>query len=453
MIKKLIFPLLIFCFSLYFYSQIYKSIPIRYWDEYYWVARSYYFELFIKKDFDNELWFTTESYDQPKLAEYIYGLVLYPKFIDYKRKIKLNDNNYDLAKFLIDNNFYSIESKKYENYKNLNRNYINWGKDPQEVFDVSFDFLIKKFSSSINKTIDLIFSARKANVLFLSFTSVIVYFLALNLSGSLVVSLLFVLFYGTNIYIIESALRAHSEGLFLLLFDLSLLFILFFFNKKYSIKYGMLFFISSALLTTTKLNGVMLTIIFNILLFSLLLSEGFNRNILRTIIFGNTIFFVIFIFHHPLLMKNPMENVFLIYKHRLTTTIDHAKAEPSSVLATRKSRVLSIFNNYLGDRFDNFNNYFLIRRFIKNNKTLVLWVYRITFIFGFITFFKRKWKKYWYFGLIFLLTIWIMSFYLLLNWDRYFVHLTFFFIFFQCYGLVELIKNMFHLRFSFKTIL
>lgn len=98
---------------------IYKDISIRYWDEYAWIGRSYYFDFLIKGDIHNFHWQSYYAVNQPKLAEYLYGALLYPKFLSQK---EYYDNDY--IKFLIDNNFYEITSTYYHNYKQKS-NFIN----------------------------------------------------------------------------------------------------------------------------------------------------------------------------------------------------------------------------------------------------------------------------------------------------------------------------------------
>ncbi|MCM8787962.1 MAG: hypothetical protein NC935_07945 [Candidatus Omnitrophica bacterium] len=449
--KNILISILIFIFFFIFYSKEYKKIPIRYWDEHGWIGRGYYFDLYLKRDFKNDLWNNYYSYNQPKLAEYLYGFVLYPKYLSYKKEEKLK--NYDFAKFLIDHNFYKISSKEYEYYKNSKNEFINWGKNPREVFDVSPEFLIKKFGSGIKKTINLVYAARKINILILSLTVVIVYLLSVILSKSKAVAILTSIFYGTNILIVNASLRAQSEGLFLFLFNLSLLLlILFFQNDKNSFKIGLAFFSVSAFLTATKLNGLMMPVIFNLIGFFIFIYKFFNKNkvctkILKTLLFGNILFFFVFVFHHPLLIKNPLNGLILLFNHRYNTALHQAEYElPETALWSFKDRILAIYKNFFSEKeIIYYNNYFIFKNLISKHPKIFSYLFLLSFIGGLFLFIKEKIKLFWYFLVTFALIILFMGFYLMLNWDRYFVHLHFFQIFFIIYG-----KNFFKFIFLLK---
>ena len=111
--------LLLFIFFITFYWQILKLPKIEYWDEHVWISQGFYLELLIERDFNNKLWNSLYSYDEPKLVPYIFGSLFYPNYLS-ERKNK--DNNYDYVKFLIDRNFYwdfnffLKEGKEYKSY-------------------------------------------------------------------------------------------------------------------------------------------------------------------------------------------------------------------------------------------------------------------------------------------------------------------------------------------------
>lgn len=167
-LKLVLILLTLFIFSTSFYNSQYKKIPICYWDEYYFIGQSYFFELYLKKDFKKALWQGYFSYEQPKLVEYFYGLYLYPYYL----KTKKNNQYKNYIDFLIDHNFYYTEGIENEKLK-IKRNFIDWGKNPAEVTNVSAYFLINKFGDKLEKTINLIYQVRQANVYLLSFAVVI----------------------------------------------------------------------------------------------------------------------------------------------------------------------------------------------------------------------------------------------------------------------------------------
>jgi len=430
--KNLFLSFIILTFFIFFFKLCYKKIPIRFWDEHDWIAKSYYFDLFVKGDFNNELWFTIDSYDQPKLTEYLYGLAIYPYYLNYKKNKEV-----DFIEFLIDHNFYKVSSLKYKNYKSKKVDFVEWGKNPKEVFDVSPDYLIKKFGKNIQKTIDLIFAARRINIFILSFNVLVVYFLSFILSNSSFISFLTALFFGTNILVVSASLRAQSDGLFLFLFNICLLFLVLFFRKnRYPFKIGLLFFIFSAFLNATKINGVMMVFIFDLLVIIVLIYNYIFKNkivyrLLKTLIVGNFLFIFLFIAHHYLLLKLPIKGTILLYKHRQQQALHQARYElPDTALWTFKDRLKALYTNFFStEGVRNFNNYYPIKNLIDKHHRFFSKFFLITFILGFIVFVIKKGEEFWFFILTFIFLIIITGFYLLLNWDRYLLSFYFFIIF------------------------
>jgi len=119
-VLQLFFPAAIFISFLIFYLNYVYIIPIRYDDEASWIGRSYFFQLFIRGDFNNRLWQTELGYEETKLQQYLFGLWLYPKHIQYKKQSP--DLKPDFAMFLIANNFYLING---ENTRILKTNLHN----------------------------------------------------------------------------------------------------------------------------------------------------------------------------------------------------------------------------------------------------------------------------------------------------------------------------------------
>ena len=441
-IKYFLIPLFIFIIFFTFYNNVYKKISITYWDEEAWLGRGYFFELLIKGDFNNPLWDTPLAFDQPKLTEYMYGAAIYPTYLKYKEK--LSKKNIDYAQFFIDHNFFQVNGEKYEKYKTNNHQFINWG--PKDFGE--FSILLSKYGQNFQKTIDLIFIAREVNVILLSLNIIIVYYISifcLNFFPSLLV----MLFFGINNFIIETCLRAHSEGLFLFLFNLGLLFLIITIkkNKLFSIPFA----IVTGLLWQTKLNGVMMLIIFDAIFIIKAVIDWFKSkkiimddillifivNLLTLLVFVNTNFFI---------MKSPIKNILIYYQERNEQSQQQAAAYPLDKLSSPKERIIAIYKNFLYDPF-----YFRASDFFPAkinqimNTTIYKLIYRTSLLLGFggvfISFFKKKKKS----NIIFLLVVFfliqlIMSQYLILNWDRYFIQISLFFIIFYVQGLVNLTK-------------
>lgn len=449
-IKYLILPLLIFIFFFNFYAYYVTKVPIRFWDEHGWIGRSYFFGLFIKRDFNNPVWQTYYSYDQAKLADYLYGLILYPDYLREKNNIK--DKKYDMAKFLIDNNFYQIHSPIYERYKQHRLDFIKWGSKPFEDFDVSPQYLINKYGQGFIKTINIIFTARRVNVFVLAASMVTIYFITLMVFGRLV-ALLTVLFYGLNNLVVTASLRAHSEGIFLLLFNLGILLLLIIFgqNKK-NHKTLLLFSLISGLLTQTKLNGIIILAFFNFLIILIILRALFDKNYLffkkslLKLLIVNLISFVIFVSLHPFLYRSPIKNTLYMYQWRRDLA-EKQEERPSYKLSSFRERIRKIYTNFLGKEDSiNYNNIFIFREFIKRKKDFLSILNTFLFLLGMSISFvrligrKRLTSPLVVLTVFFILVQIMMGFYLKINYDRYYIQLVFFFVLFQSIGFYHSIK-------------
>jgi len=73
-----------------------------------------------------------------------------------------------------------------------------------------------------------------------------------------------------------------------------------------------------------------------------------------------------------------------------------------------------------------FNNYYPIKNLIDKYPKFFSKFFLMTFILGFFVFIIKKRKEFWFFILTFIFLIIITGFYLLLNWDRYFLFFSFF---------------------------
>ncbi len=385
----------------------------------------------------------------------MYGLVLYPYYL--KEKIKKAGTNYDYEKFLIDNNFYSIYSTYYSSYRQNNIAFLDWGKKPLEVFDIKPELLVNKFGNGIQKTINLIFAARKINIILLSLAVVTTYLIYLKLSNVFIASFGAVI-YGFNYFIITSGLRAQSEGLFLTLFNIALLFLILFLcgTKKY-FYLALIFSFVTALLTQTKLNGIMLLFCFDLLFVSKIIyffiTGDKNIKIFRLVslfLMVNILTVFFFISLHPFLYKNPVGNTIFMYQHRMREAIKQSQELPSpqmppSLLPSFTSRIAAIYQFSFNVGLMNFLN--LNSRTRLNFQKMSV----IFFVLGFIYIFFRIWKQkkifhpLSFFILSFIMIQLITANYLILNIDRYFIYFIIFFNFIIVVGLIFLVKVFYYL--------
>ncbi len=433
--KLTIFTIALFLLFFFYYKSIVTKLPIRYFDEEFWVGRSYFFELLIKKDFKNPLWNSVYFYDQSPVTFYVYGLSLYPYYLKYKAQS--TNINKDFAMFLIDHNYYEINGYKYEKYKKQNNSFTNWNTKSESISNYE---LITKYGNNIRKTINLIYIVRTTNAVILALTVILVYYITLILFGYSA-AFLSTIFYGFNFYIINNGLLAGSEALFLLFFLLSFLLILLIFTQKKNTLYlTILFSVSTAFLAQTKINGLIILILFYLLLFVKLASSLVKNNKLQTfhcikqLLISLTSFILCFMVINPFLYKNPIRSTLIIYNWRWETTKNFMKLYPESALTSFGIRLYTIYKNFLTEKITIFNNwlavinidilFFCLGLFAILLKIIRKGIFSKSFLFLFsFVFFQLS-----------------MTFYLMLNWSRYFILLAPFFIIFKALG-VEFIIN------------
>jgi len=432
--KKL--HILIFLSFFLFYLSYFKNIYISFWDEICWVGKSYHFDLFVNGDFDNPLWEHPNSYDQPKLGELFFGMALYPQYLIAKAE---EGGDYDYIKFLIDRNIYYFADgdpskpdyggyiASRSDYTPLNKG--EWG---------SAETLIENYGAGIQKTIDLIYSARAANSLLAALAVVVVYSLSLlllNKSQALMVTLLF----GLNHFFIETSLMAHSEALFYLLFIYGLFLLIKAINKKeLKIRDILAFSVVSGLSISTKLNGAVLLIILNLYLGYLaiaffIVTKKINLKLLKIAIVGNLLALIVFVLTNPFVFRDPLRRTYSMFRYRQLEALDQQIGFPKDALLTFPARIISIFDAYLLHGKE-FSYPFSQPVFISTSQYFAV-INTLIIIFGFVNLIVLRAKKDLIFISFFFIVLTSMGFYLLLAWPRYYAPLLIFFMVFQGVGL------------------
>ena len=426
LVEWIFIPVVIFSILMPIYVNYQKSLPIRFWDEFLWVGRGYFFDEYLKGNFYDEKWQTHQSYDQPKVAEYYYGITLYAKYINDKKTSSVDSlyNFLDKYSLIEDSN-----SKTKIPYKNTDSG--------------NLDYYYQKYGPKSIETINLILEARRYNTVVLTLTAILVYFLGLKIKNS-VFGILFSVVYGLNTLVVNTNLVAHSEVLFLLFFNASILTLSHLYSRKKVNKFLLLFFaILSGFCMSTKLNGAMLLIIFLILqLYSLLASNKKSIFLIRKRIQQSIavvlISFLVFLILNPFALLKPIENTQYMLSYRMLTANGQAANYADLALKNPLSRLVKIFENYYVLETKNFNQIILVqdqpisKLYFKS--TLFLLILGLFSSVSFRSRHKRK-NKYFIFIISFFITMFVSILYIKIDWERYFVHLALFFLFFQTYGI------------------
>lgn len=431
-------PLIIFLIFLNYYSRIVPKIPLQHYDEYEWIARSYFFDLFIKGDFANPLWSDYRGYEQAKLGEYYYGLLLYPTYL--KEKERKGNSTYRYWQFLADHYFFSLSGKEYEDYKIRIPNFINWRYYDSDIVLLLTD----KYGSNFSKISDLIFKARRVNVWVTALTVIVVYFIGLKVSGPLI-AVLGSLLYGFNKLIIESSLIAHSEVLFLLFLNIGVYLLLLIFDKKRENnkvnllfdKRIMLFSLIVTLCSATKLNGFMLLIFFLFLsLFPQIIKN--TKKVILNITIVITLTFSFFLILNPFLYSDPLRNFGLMLNLRLKIVQGQTREYTDTFLPSFKSRLVKIYTRFLDPtRTENFNTPYFLRKDSIFYNSFSSFFFVLGVFSALLKFAKEKnnHRPIKIVTIIFFLTQFIMGWYLVLDWSRYYVQLVIFFVLFEALGI------------------
>ncbi len=437
-LRLLIIPYVLFLVLVFCYSAYSKTIPVSFWDEVPWVGKSYFFQFYIHGDFNNRIWQSGESYDQPKLAEYSYGVWLYPLYLSAKQH---NGKQFDYTQFLIKNGFYEIDESYMNTYADYKR-YSNVIKFDDRDSGFPEDYVAKYGEESL-KPIILIYQARVLNIFLLASAVIFAYFFVLQSAG-VIPAVIFSFLYGFNSLIIDAGLKAHSEALFLFTFNAAFLFMSLYFAKGRKILYLLLFSLFVGLCMSTKLNGSMLLAIFfisNIILIFVLRKKRIEDILLGLL--PILISLIIFVSLNPFTYSDPYKNVRYMFDWRMkVASVYQANSFKEALLPDKVSRVKKIFENfYFSEQVPYFNGIGIVEQIIslKNYGTYLF----VLFFLGLFYSLKLALQKNITAIVIccsFFTSLASMSYYLILDWSRYYAHLPLFFVMFQLLGLFFVIK-------------
>lgn len=415
-IKFIFLPLLILPILIPKYFLQIKSTPFQYWDEYEWVSTSYFAEFYNPKDLNHPVWKSFESYDQPKLTELLFGFWLSMKFYD---EID-HSNAYPYTTFLLKNNYTSLEQEQMVSLLGqksiVPMDEFTWfdGKRIDELQDITAARLVHE--------------ARILNLWILLMAIIITYYLLLQVLNPISAFLASV-YYGLNILVLQTALTAQSEAIFLLTFNTSLLFLLLHFRYPKKTLYYFMFLLFTGLCTSTKLNGLMLLLIyFVIILFQTYRKQKTIRMTLTRMILSLIIPFLVLIMLNPYTHSSPIVSTYDLFHWRVSTSTYDRSAE--DFLSNPIDRIQHIAEHFTATNSE--KRYDIILD--KSSNIYMNVVLSMISLSGFVYYcyyaFKDKPKPS-FLILSFLTIVGAMSFYLFYDWPRYYIQVVIFIIIFQ----------------------
>ena len=383
------------------YSLQYKNIPISYYDEHDWIAKSYQAGYYgIKSD----IWDSYQAYDQPPLVGYVYNLFIKGTYL----KNRLRGESY--KDYLFRNNFLLFEGDKTP---------IPWGKVPEQVSHVSINRLEQMFGLEIRKTINIIFVVRKYNAILWAINIAIVFLITQALSVGVIIGVIITILLGFNSLLSQYGLMAQSESIFLTLFNINILLFLILRHKK-NLIWTSLLALFAALLFQTKINGIMIYIF---ILMYFIWQKKWEKI---------AIYAISFIFSSILLNPTLMHWDFLwrIYHYlevRRAVQAGQIRDYPISYIQNVWQAFLLFFNHFFFETWQNHYNIAL------PNSLMYVFLF-ICWLVGIV----KQWKKRPIFVIFFIWIFFITTLYLRLDWNRYWIHLTFFVYYFEIYGLFSI---------------
>jgi len=393
-ISSLLFVILLSLYVFYVPNLNYHA------DEYEWVGRSYFLDLILTRDMDNLLWDSHFSYDHPKLTYYLFGAVLYPDF--------LMSGSPTYIDFLGKYNIFQTDYRKIPEWKIVQAefNKVNFGYMNREDCRASYC-----------QSLYLIQKVRLLNIFFLAFSGILVYSIARLLSGKFV-SIIITLYWGTHIIIILWGLSAMGESIFLFFFNLGLFLIfLLLGSEKYSLADMTILGCITALSFSAKIHGAFLFITAAVFLLVRLLKLKLTKKIhsyelvVKPILWMTFVFIFITVLINPYLWLNPVGKTRKMIEHRYTSAQKQQAAFPVDALYTPQQRITRIYNHLYVNPEDS--------QFVHFIRTRLLLIFTGLGIYSLL---KDKGKNPVgrYFIVYSLVITLFMSWFLLLDWQRYY---------------------------------
>jgi len=403
-------------FGIFFIFFIYYllsglSLPLHA-DEYEWVGRSYFFDLFIQGDSQNKLNTTYYAFDQPKLAYYVFGVALYPKYLFEK-------NQNDITSYISFLHLHKL-------YQDNTQNTPSWNK-------VSYEFAKQNFLgdwpfttpcvTTLCPSFELIKMSRIVNVLFSSLTIIVVLYIGWNIYSNIKDSLLLTFLFGINPLIRNWSLQATADSIFLLLFCIGLYLILKL-KTNSKLKITIVFGIVVGLCFSTKIHGILLLILAMVAISINLLKSWINKKSVNWAIVCRSLVMMLFIFSsflivsytlNPFLWHEPQKKYLELFNYRSKVSREQQITYPYSSLPSVISRINAVNKHLFGEMLwiNNHNkqeaNLFvcmftagvfvlglgrLVKLRLQNNNTLVLLFTFFTIYIFMIVFLQLDWPRY-----------------------------------------------------------
>lgn len=394
---------------IYFWQQLELMKVTKYFhpDEYIFVRRAEFLDLYLNGDFNNPVWQSYDSYDVPKFAEYIYGFSLYLQG-------HTNLNQYFSQVQFIGNGQDELGEG-------------NWQK--QEALFQKYAFIdLQKMPLDILTKIEPILLARQAATLFSLGLLIAVFIIGLRINGWLTGIIASILVYN-NFLSSEIMVKAMGDSVLIFLILAHFLLTLslikkFIVTKKLNYWLLLIIGITGGLATATKLNGGLTAVYFSLVLLMGLIPWSVLTKQKMTVFFKGfgslVISFMVFCLINPFTWKSPISESLFMIKFRQKVFIEQQTNFPYWTLTSLAMRLQATDWKFFIPKAEYAN--FTIKAPFLGTVTLDIWitVAGLLLICWQILYGGRQ-RKY-YFAFLLWLMVMIGSVVLLipLDWDRYY---------------------------------
>lgn len=424
--KKKALIIALFSFLTFLYFQDLKA-HVFHIDEWAFIRKSYYFDLFfIKRDLKNPRWYTLDSPAQPKLGPYIYGLTLHLSGIrDIRETLSIRSFNPNKP-----------------------------GKDHW-----SFDWMNRRlegFSTEMIPKLELIWLGRRTSVLFTLAALAILFSLGSKIKGLLFASLSTLLL-GINPLMFTFGRRAMTDSMQIFFFFANLWLIFFYLkatasnNRRIQLLLSLTLGVNAALAVGVKVSGILIMLFLIILFLALILlrdqAKQPTKDLLQSSVVIGLSFSIVLVALHPYLYHNTIRQFLFMFTDRLADANIYKSSSPATAVNSHWEAAKMIARQTLSPLYGPYVNF----RIGKLPVDLVLFITGLWYIteqaFADLLSKKKVLVEKKISGEM-ILTAWALVvfasliFYLRNNWPRYFLPVEAAITIIQAYAITILVQTL-----------
>lgn len=397
--KKCIYFLFILIFFAFIFFKLQKSHVNYNIDEVSWFFHTAFFdELFLKTNFDKNLWLSFESFDHPQLSKYIFGAYLFSKDKEYG----------------------------YERDK-LQAQYGRW--DFYGIIGVSDSkaILNSPFSDHLNKM-------REVNLVTAFLSLVVLFLLCKILTQNTIISLLFCYSLAGNSLFIYSMKIATPDSHYIFFLLLALFSYMQYISTKRKL-YLYLFGLFSGFSVAAKLTGAVMLIVYILYLTYRLFIKNKHKLaiLLKEFLIVGSIVAIVWTITNPAIFYSPISSSIFYFSSRIEKLNSFSHLFPDVGLTSIQDRIYSAYCISLSRNCHGYSKDFDGQLFTSPFLNIPLALFGILYV---IQLMKDRRKSEAIFLTILLIIVIIGTAVLVpLKWNRYYLPLTIFLMFLEFMGI------------------